>query len=341
MSPKRIGINTLFMIPNGVGGTEQHLRAALSSLEKQDKINRYVVFCNNENFDTFQFTNPLWKKVRCPIRATSRPIRILFEQLILPFLVKKEKCSSLHSFGYFGPLVCPCKHIITIHDCNWRDCPEDFSFIERTMLSVLIEFNLKNAHHIITDSEFSKTRLLHHFPFIKKRLTVASPVLSTEFLYESKKKHVHPFHNKKYLLCVSALHPHKKIPYLLDLWEKIEEQDKRLYLVLIGRHGKDESKVRQRIRQLPRVYYKPNVSLHQLVSFYKYSKAFIFPSIYEGFGYPVYEAVHVGKTVFVGKKELYVKAIQRNVQELSFDPSQDATLIVSKMNDEKMNKKLI
>ena len=51
------------MIPHGVGGTENQLRSVLSSLEKQDKKNEYVVFCNNENFNTFRFTNPLWKKV--------------------------------------------------------------------------------------------------------------------------------------------------------------------------------------------------------------------------------------------------------------------------------------
>jgi hypothetical protein len=121
MKHQIIGINALFMIPHGVGGTEYHLRSFLLNLEKKDEQNTYIVFCNTENYSSFHFTNPKWKKILCPIHASFRPMRLVYEQCILPFLVMKYHCTVLHSFGYFGPIVCPVKHVITIHDVNWRD----------------------------------------------------------------------------------------------------------------------------------------------------------------------------------------------------------------------------
>ncbi|KKS90480.1 MAG: Glycosyl transferase group 1 [Microgenomates group bacterium GW2011_GWC1_43_11] len=331
MNLRIIGINTLFMIPGGVGGTEQNLRAALTSLEKQDLEHSYVVFCNIENYATFQFTNPLWKKVLCPIRAAIRPLRIIFEQLILPLLVIKETCDVLHSFGYFGPLICPAKHIVTIHDCNWRDHPEDFGFFERYTMKMLIELNMRYCSSIMSVSEFTKRRLIHYFPHLKRKIHVIQSCVSEAFLKEAKKKHMHPLYQKRFVLCVSGMYPHKKIPYLLDLWKEISKINTELHLVLIGKNGKDEHHVKEAIIALSQVHYFPQVSLRTLVSFYQHAQACIIPSVYEGFGYPVYEAASIRKTIFVGKKQLYLKPIQKRMYELSFDVLLDVKCILSKL----------
>lgn len=313
---KTIGINTLFMIPNQVGGTEYHLRSFLKYLEKLDKKNEYVVFCNKENFDTLHFKSNNWQKVLCPINAQSRIVRILYEQLVLPFLIRKYKCDIIHSYGYFGPLFTPgVLQLITVHDVNWRDHPEDNSVLSGFVMKVLIEANLRTAYKVVTDSEFGKSRLIHYFPQFKNKFEVIEPGVEDDFLELLKTNLEHPLGGKPYILGVSAFYPHKNIPYLLEIWKALSQQNKDLHLVLIGRNGKDEKKVLEMLKTLSRVEYYPKVSYNDLVSFYKHADLFIHPSEYEGFGYPVYEAVVAGKSAFVKNKDLYSHGIRSALVE--------------------------
>lgn len=336
---KRIGINTLFMIPNAVGGTEYHLRSTLSQLEQKDVVNEYIVFCNEENYDTFEFTNPRWKKVRCQIRASFRPFRICYEQIVLPFQVLALGCDLLHSFGYFGPIISPVKHIITIHDVNWRDCPEDFGFFERMALRILIELNIVTCTGITVVSEFTKERLTLHFPSVKDKVYVTPSGVNEVFLRELEKKHAHPLNGKQFLLCVSAMYPHKKIPYVLDVWEQILEKNDSLQLVLIGRNGKDEKNVKDRIKRLPRIQCLEKVSLPKLVSFYQHTLGFVFPSAYEGFGYPVFEALASGLTVYVGNNHYSLPKGKDALKKLTFDAHRDAGMILEDLK--KVGKKRV
>jgi len=330
------------MIPNCVGGTEYHLRSFLTQLERKDKRNTYIVFCNDENFGSFHFTNSRWKKVRCPIRASFRPTRILYEQFVLPFLVKRQHCDILHSFGYFGPIVCSASRIITIHDVNWRDCPEDFGFVERWVTGVLIELNLRFSYRIMTVSEFTKKRLVHYFPNINYKIRVIPSWMSDEFIKESKRVHKQPMKKNKYILSVTAMYPHKHVLYLLDLWEILAQKDTTLKLVIIGRHGKDEKHVLDRIRNLDRIHYYPKVSLSDLVAFYQHSTAYISPSVYEGFGFSVYEALSAGGPIVVGKIELYVQKIRKYLVQLTFDKLIDIQVIERLMrNSDKKTKSCI
>ena len=126
--PLRIGINTLYLIPGEVGGTETYLRNLIHHLQDMDPINEYVLFTNVENSGSFDLRSKNFREIPCPIRASIRPVRILWEQLILPFQVWKYKLSLLHSPGYIAPLYLSCPSVVTIHDLNYHFHPEDFSW---------------------------------------------------------------------------------------------------------------------------------------------------------------------------------------------------------------------
>jgi glycosyltransferase involved in cell wall biosynthesis len=325
-----IGINTLFLIPNRVGGTEYHTRSFLRHLEKQDKENFYVIFCNKENFDTFEFRSKKWKKILCPINASSRLKRILYEQIVFPFTIVMAKCNLLHSFGYFGPILGNIKKIVTIHDTNWKDCPDDSTPFQIFIMNILISLNILLAKKIITISEFSKSRLIHYFPAHRKKFFVIPNAIEDDFI-ELLKKNDKPVVDGKYLFCVSKFYPHKKIPYLVSLFKEIEEKDKSLKLVLVGRDGKDENIVLKMIKNDNKIVHFDKVKYPDLVNLYKNAKTFVFPSIYEGFGYPVYEAAAAGLPIFVGNKELYSKAYQDVIDTLSFDKNVDSHNILNEI----------
>lgn len=326
-----IGINTLFLIPNRVGGTEYYTRSFLKHLEEQDKDNSYTVFCNKENFKTFEFKSNKWKKVLCPIKASNRFERILYEQLIFPFVVSAYGCNLLHSFGYFGPVLGNFKKFVTVHDANWKDCPDDVSPLQNFVLNILISLNIYVAKRIITDSEFSKDRLAHYFPRQKDKIEVIPGAIEDEFI-DLMKNNNKPIIEGKYLLCVSKFYPHKKIPYLISLFKEIEKIDNHINLVLVGRDGNEEKQVMELIKSSKRITHFEKASYSDLVNLYKNCSAFIFPSTYEGFGYPVYEAAVAKIPIFVGKKDMYQEEISKNLFELSFDVENDAVKIIDNIS---------
>lgn len=322
-----IGINTLFLVPNKVGGTEYYTRSFLKYLERLDSKNTYTVFCNKENFDTFSFQGDKWKKVLCPIRAQNKFMRILYEQFILPFKVLNEKCDVLHSYGYFGPILTHSKRIVTVHDANWKDHPDDVTPIEVFVLNVLISINIFLAHKVITDSDFSKKRLAKHYPSAKNKIKVIPGAVDDDFIEELKTVGP-PFVKGDYILCVSAFYPHKRIPYLVGLFSNASIENKHLKLVLVGRNGKDEEKVLNMINGNEKIIHFSKVKFTDLVNLYRNAKVFVFPSVYEGFGYPVYEALAAGSPVFVSDKRMYAKQYRDYLIDLSLKEIPDSNLLL-------------
>ena len=137
------------------------------------------------------------------------------------------------------------------------------------------------------------------------------------------------------MLTVSALYPHKRIPYLLHLWKKIIQKNKTLELVLIGKNGRDEKQVLDQIKYLPRTHYYSKIPFSSLVAFYQHASVFVSSSVYEGFGYPVYEAILSGAPCVVGRKELYPES-QKGITELSFNVVNDAKKVCELVISQKL-----
>jgi len=337
---KIIGINALFLIPNNVGGTEYHLRSFLKYLEKIDTENSYVVFCNEENFETFSFKSQKWQKVLCPIRSENRIARILYEQLVFPFVVSRHGCTHLHSYGYFGPVFGDFKKVVTVHDCNWLDHPEDTSKLQNFILDILIRVSVKTADLILTDSDFALKRLSHYFPNEKDKTQVIEPGIDDEFRKLLLQESI-PLIKQHYILSVSAFYPHKNMLYLLDLWERFAVSNPDIHLIVVGQNGADEEKFTKKITSLKRTHFHRKVDYRNLLSLYKNAKCFIFPSVYEGFGYPVYEALAAEIPTIVGNGSLYLQKVRPQLEELTFELDEDTKLINHSLSSHKFEKQQV
>jgi len=95
----RIGVNALYLIPGVVGGTERYLRNLVRALQDVDGENEYVVYTNRENTGTFDLREPRFREVRFPFAAASRPTRMLWEQSMLPFRVRRDRLDVLSIAG--------------------------------------------------------------------------------------------------------------------------------------------------------------------------------------------------------------------------------------------------
>ncbi|MBP9669853.1 glycosyltransferase family 4 protein [Candidatus Woesebacteria bacterium] len=274
-----IGINLLYLIPGKVGGTETYARELIPHLAKDNDL---VIFCGKETSVTFKTSKNI-QVVTLPIYSSNRVARLIVEQTILPIMATKYKIDVLFSLGYSAPFIHPCPSVVTIHDLNYHYHPEDFGSINRLVWNILTKLSAKFSDHIITDSSSSALSITRVLGLDRSKVT--SILHATPGVIDTPAKKT----KRPYLFTVLANYPHKNLKTLSQAFEIISKDNPELDLVICGL-GKQASSTN-------RIKYLGYVTRTELASLYKGALAFIFPSSYEGFGYPVLEAMSYGTPV--------------------------------------------
>jgi glycosyltransferase involved in cell wall biosynthesis len=221
----------------------------------------------------------------------------LWEQCILPWRMGN---SVLLSLANTGPLLKK-QQAITIHDMAFMDHPEWFSRSFRMVYQFLIPRLAKRAKWVLTDSEYSKSRIVHHCYVRANKVFVVHCGVARQFVkvpeaacLEVLNKHQV---SKPYVLCVGSLEPRKNLAGLLRAWATIPAADRLgAELLIVGGAGKSFSGLG--FEQLPdATRLLGYVDDADLPALYSGAKAFVYPSLYEGFGLPPLEAMACGTPV--------------------------------------------
>ncbi len=299
----RIGINTLFLVPGDVGGTEVYLRRTLIAMaalsEGRDTL---VLFTNQENDTLLRADLAECREVefyRIPCRAAVRPLRILVEQFLLPFAAKKAAVDVLWSPGYTAPAFCFSPQAVTVCDLQYKSYPEDMTLPERITLDILVRTACIRCQAVLTISEFSRQEVIKYgFAKAEKVHPVLLGVTSafagraggagdTAPLIQT--LGVHP----PFLLCVAHTYPHKNVDKLIAAFSLLEQRLPH-QLVLVGKGRRGEESVQEHLRRLKdpgRVVRLQGLTDRELQALYQEATMFVLPSTYEGFGLPVLEAM--------------------------------------------------
>jgi glycosyltransferase involved in cell wall biosynthesis len=302
----RIGINSLYLIPGGVGGTESYLRNLVRKLQETDRENEYFIYTNEENAGSFSLSATNFHEVRCPLRATSRPRRILWEQLVLPLQAARDRLDVLHSPGYTAPLMLRCAGVVTIHDMNYHYFPEDWPKPALWANRLLIPRVARRSTRILTDSQCSRRAIAEVLGITDDKIEVVYLGVDGNLAAEGGAADEQPARAKHrldgpYLLSVTASHPHKNLDGLLRAYEiACRAWDAPPPLVIVGIKGLHQERVERMLaerRSAGRVIFTGWVADRELAALYRAAHLFVFPSKYEGFGFPVLEAMSAGVPV--------------------------------------------
>ncbi len=283
----RIGINALYLIPGGVGGTEIYLRNLLAALAKVDRENEYVVFTNRETGPELAPSAANFRVAQQPVQATNRPQRIIWEQTGLPAAARRERIDVMLNPGFTCPLAGGPPNVTVFHDLQHLRHPEYFRWFDLPFWRLLLWGAARRSRRLIAVSAATRDDLRHYYG---REATVVYHGVERPFFEIATKRSP-----ERFLLCVSTLHPHKNLERLIRAFDMPD-----MRLVITGVRGFHTEAIERLIAQRSlseRVTLTGWIPRRELYGLYRRAWAFVYPSTFEGFGMPVLEAMAAGLPV--------------------------------------------
>src|SRR5437868_11737050 len=114
----RIGVNALYLIPGGVGGTEIYLRNLLRALATIDQANEYLVFTNRETGP--DLVPGSFRQIPLPVTASNRPFRLAYEQTGLALQARRHGVDVMFNPGFTAPSFPGCPNVTVFHDLQHK-----------------------------------------------------------------------------------------------------------------------------------------------------------------------------------------------------------------------------
>lgn len=290
MRPLRIGVNALYMIPGGVGGTEIYLHELLRALAEIDSRNEYFIFTNRETIAGLVPEQANFHGAPQAVHARYRPARILWEQIVLPVAAARLGLDALFNPGFTAPVFCPCAAVTVFHDMQHKRHPQHFRWFDLPFWRLLLFASAVRSTLLLADSDTSRRDVLHYYRLPEDKVRLVRLGVDRVFFQL-------PRMPAKTLLTVSTLHPHKGLDTLLQAFARFHHDcpDFRLVIAgLRGFHAEAIERLRDGLGLNQAVEFTGWIPRHKLYNLYGRAWAFLYPSIFEGFGMPVLEALAAG-----------------------------------------------
>lgn len=311
-SPVRVGINARYL-NSPLSGIERYMSELMRHADPIGCIFRpRTVESSLGNEDQ---CNPVLRKLR--------PFYCAFWDRYMETLEGRQSdIDVFHAPSFIAPRLSRVPTIVTIHDLAFRIYPEFFDRRTKGYYALFLEASLKEAARIICVSETTASDLLHFYPACKEKVRVVyngftdfssiepdDGILAALGLFRD-----------EYLLCVGAFNARKNIQAVLSLAPRLRERRPHLKLVVVGRlpeqaRGQLDSSV----------IFSGHVSDAALSSLYRNAALFVYPSKYEGFGFPMLEAMSVGTPVAYSRASCLPEVAGLDDTH-SFDPDDPAAI---------------
>lgn len=330
----RIGIDARFYgsLGKGLGRYTERL---IESLEELDTPHEFFVFLRQENFDEYQPKSARFQKVLADYHWYG-----LAEQLCFPWLLMKYRLTLVHFPHFNVPVLYPGRFVVTIHDLILLRYPTVRNttrialgyWLKFVLYRLVIRMACFRAQSVITVSRFTESDLLREFPFLlgKTRVTleganrscfVSSPEVETDVLRRcgligpdtTASSSLQRDIIQPYFLYVGNAYPHKHLESIGEMAARFPEYQ----FVLVGREDYFYRRLRDSFTQ-PNLRFAGFLSDAEISVLYRRGLAYVFPSLYEGFGLPPLEAMSHGLPVISSDRGSLPEVLGKAA--LYFDP---------------------
>ncbi|NDJ85042.1 MAG: glycosyltransferase family 4 protein [Chloroflexi bacterium] len=300
---QHIAINAHLLAPgNGYrrAGIHRYIYEVVSHLPGVDPDLRYTVLMNHQ-------LEPALPRMATRVGPnTQRPWRrVLWEQGAQPLALQRLRPSLYHAMAFVSPRGLRCPSVVTVYDLSFIRYPEVLSPLRRRYLQMFTRNSCQRATRIIAISESTARDLTDFWGIPADKIDVSSVGVTADFkpLPEAE---VAAFRQTKglperFLLFLGTLEPRKNLPMLLRAYASLPESVRQaVHLILAGGKGWmfDEIFATISRHNLGETVHTPGyVPAEELVLWYNAAEALVYPTLYEGFGIPILEAMACGKPV--------------------------------------------
>jgi glycosyltransferase involved in cell wall biosynthesis len=300
-----VGLNLIFLVPGETGGMEvvaRELLPALASVAPPGM--RFTAFVNRE---AARERDAPWGQampaVTVPVKAHDRVQWVAGEQALLPALAMRAGVDLVHSLASTAPAWGRFRRVVTVHDLIYARFPEAHAGIRDLGMRALVPLGVRRSQRVMADSHSTRADLIELLHVSPQRIDVVplglGSVRRAQPADEREVRASLDLGERGVLLSLSAKRAHKNLPALIGAFARLPAEDRPL-LVLPGYPTAHERDLRERARALgveADVRFPAWISPAQLEGLWAIADAFVFPSLYEGFGLPVLEAMARGVPV--------------------------------------------
>jgi glycosyltransferase involved in cell wall biosynthesis len=254
------------------------------------------------------FTTPGIRIVNSRLPLESPVARIAWEQSIFPLHLRRQRASLVHGLVNVLPLAAPCPGVVTVHDLAFVRAPGTMRPVKRIYLTMLCRASVRRAAHVIAVSRQTAIDVQHFFGTPPCRITVVHNGVAARFTPRRAEEQA-IFRQQRglparYLLYLGTLEPRKNLEQLVRAFARwraaTEVATHDVKLVLAGARGWYYAEIFRTVEELglaDQVIFPGFVPGDELPEWYAAAMAFVYPSLFEGFGLPVLEAMACGTPV--------------------------------------------
>jgi glycosyltransferase involved in cell wall biosynthesis len=276
-------------------GTSIYLFEILKIWNNDPLINhKFYIFANTDSQINLKYLN-LNSKFLIITSPQNRYVRTFWQQFILPFYIYFLKVNVHWGPGFILPLFSSALTVLTVHDLSFNLFPNVHEWIKRYFFPVIIFASVKKAVSVITISETTQSDLLKIIPSSFGKTHVTYLASRSIGIIDYIDPNLLPSGLDDYILFVGTVEPRKNLDRLLDAWISLEPSVRgSTKLVIVGAKGWMVNNLFKRFDSIESIIFLDFVSDSILFQLLRHSKFLVYPSIYEGFGLPIIEAMSIG-----------------------------------------------
>lgn len=292
----KIGVNLLFLVPGDVGGSEPLLTNLVQAIAKQDGTD-VTVYALKGFSAAYPVIASLTEVVEVAWDSGAQLKRILTESSWLASDARRRRLDVLHHGVGTTPLIKTVPSVVTIHDVQYRHRPENFSLQKRIWLRANVPFSLRTCRAVTTPSNWVKDDLGRQFQTDLSKIVVVpfgSANLFGDMLASGQSVKQKYGLTKPYFFFPGRSYLHKNHNFLLEAFAPLAD---RLDLIFCGPSWPRDQAVLSYAKELSigeSVRHLGRVSRDDLAGLYEAAEALAYPTLFEGFGAPILEAMTQG-----------------------------------------------
>lgn len=286
------------------GGVKVYTKKLLSNMLSMDTENTYILMYKEEkHIGTYS------KHMNVSEASINLPGNIMWDQIAVPYMAWKYKVDLIFNPKLSVPLFTSKKTAFVLHGADWFVFPKNYKFLDRLYHRIFALLYCKKADLVISVSQNATNEIIRHLKIQRKKLKTVHHGVGENFQVirdENRLKAVREKYNLpgKFILYVGQIYPMKNFSGIVRSYSQIRNKIPHK-LIIVGKATLKYEKEVALIDELGLSNYVTRVGVipdEDLPVFYNLAELFLFPSLYEGFGIPLLEAMACGCPVVTSNR---------------------------------------